>query len=212
VVPSSWCRTHKRLFGLGDLKFTFCYCRNLVTWWGASRNCPTSHHDFIDSQLKVTSMSTVAGRHVTDHSRLFDCWFAYSGRIQYRMRPVIRSERKYQQWRSVITARQFTEECGWLHCPSGWWSLLLLMNWFMPWLMRLVARLSPRDLGFNLRPVGVEFVVDKVLWKHVFPVCIVPPMLYAYPSISDATDRADKQHSARTITGSHLCSTVRMFV
>jgi len=46
---------HTRLFELGDLKCTFCYCHNLVTWWEASRNCPTSHHDFIDSQLKVTN-------------------------------------------------------------------------------------------------------------------------------------------------------------
>ena len=99
-----------------------------------------------------------------------------------------------------------------IKCSSGRWSLLLPMNWFMPWLRRLVVRLSPRDLGFNLKPFGVGFVLDKLLWKHVFPVRIVPPLLYAYPSVSDATDRADKQHSARTITGSRLCSTVRMFV
>jgi len=41
-------------------------------------------------------------------------------------------------------------------------------------------------------------------------------MLYEFPSITDAlqlaTDSADKQHSARKITGSHPCSAVRMFV
>jgi hypothetical protein len=47
--------TGARLFGLGGLKCTrFCYSHSLVTWWGVSRNCPTSHHDFVDSKLKVT--------------------------------------------------------------------------------------------------------------------------------------------------------------
>ena len=50
--------THTRLFALkicklGGLKYIFCYFHNLVTWWRASRNCRTSHHDFIDSQPKV---------------------------------------------------------------------------------------------------------------------------------------------------------------
>jgi hypothetical protein len=38
----------------------------------------------------------------------------------------------------------------------------------MPWLRRLVSGLSPRKLGFNLRPVDVGFVVEKVALVHAF--------------------------------------------
>jgi hypothetical protein len=39
----------------------------------------------------------------------------------------------------------------------------------VPWLRRLVAGLSPRRPGFDLRSVHVGFVVDKVALGRFFP-------------------------------------------
>jgi hypothetical protein len=54
------------------------------------------------------------------------------------------------------------------------------------WLRALVAGLSPRRPGFDLGPVHVGFVVDKVALGQVFPpqvlrfspVSFIPPVLH----------------------------------
>jgi hypothetical protein len=66
----------------------------------------------------------------------------------------------------------------------------------VPWLKRLVARLSPRRPGFGLGSVHVGFVVDKVALGQVFlrilwfsPVNIIPPGLHTHISSGGRTIR-----------------------
>jgi hypothetical protein len=56
------------------------------------------------------------------------------------------------------------------------------VQWFRP----LLAALSPRRLGFNLRPVHIIFIVD---WDRFFPVFIIPPMLRSHLHLHVAVTR-----------------------
>ena len=78
----------------------------------------------------------------------------------------------------------------WLWCPAAviengkynWFRRVGIWIWppssIMPWLRRLVSSLSPWRPGFDPRPVGTGFVVDKVAMVQVSPVTILPSQLH----------------------------------
>jgi hypothetical protein len=71
----------------------------------------------------------------------------------------------------------------------------------VPWLRRLVADLSPRRLGFGLRPVDIRFVVDKVaLGQGFFSTSVFPYQRHSihtpHPSPSAGCAYQDKRSEA----------------
>jgi hypothetical protein len=186
-----------------------------VTWWGASRNCLTSHHDFIDSQLKVTK----------------NVYLGWAPR--YRQQQVVWLLTCRHLQNSVTNASSNTKwdstksDGHWLKHVSLQGSVVVYTAlpagghyccWWTDWCHSSGgwSTVTARSRGSVSDQSVWDLWWTKYCGNRFSPVRIVPPMLYAYPSITDAvrlaTDRAHKQHSARTITGSHPCSAVRMFV
>jgi hypothetical protein len=69
----------------------------------------------------------------------------------------------------------------------------------VPWLRPLVAGISPRKTGFDVRSVHVRIIVDKVALGQVFlrvlpfyPVSIIPPMLHIHLHLHVALTRRAK--------------------
>lgn len=59
-----------------------------------------------------------------------------------------------------------------------------LFNYSMPCLRRLVAGLALQKHGFDFMSVNIEFLVDKLALRHVFPQEIRPHCHYSSTILS----------------------------